>query len=256
MIKIKNTFLLSVFLSGVLSSSLMADENENMVNSIMKLRSDVEALHTQIDDNKDSYKSQMKSLTMQKADNEAQINRQERSLKQLTLELQKTKQKILEVSNKNEDLKPMLFKALDKLESTIKVGIPFKINDRVADLTKIRRQLKNDVITPEKALSLVWASHDDLLRLTKENGLFKQQIMVEGKEKLSQIAKLGSVMLYFATPDNIFGYVIKNDSGYSYKVEKNEKKIKQIVTLFDALKKQIRTGYFTLPNALIAMESK
>ena len=52
-----------------------------MIDSIMELRSDVESLYTQIDDNKDAYKSQMKSYALQISDNEAQINRQVTSLK-------------------------------------------------------------------------------------------------------------------------------------------------------------------------------
>ena len=257
MITNPNKFLLSTLLTATFASgTIFANESDNLVKSIMKLRGEVEALYTQIDDNKDMHKSQMKSYTMQIADGEAQINRQETALKLVESNLVKVKEKISKVSNKNEDIKPLLFTALDNLESTIKAGIPFKIKERTAEIQKIRTQLKDGVITPEKALLHVWSSHDDAIRLTKENGLFKQQILVNGKEKLCQIAKLGSVAMYFATPDESVGYVVKTDSGYEYKVTHDESEKKSIVALFDALQKQIRTGYFTLPFALIAMEKK
>lgn len=233
-------------------SSLEASSDENLVKSIMKLRADVEALYTKIDDNKEMYKSQMKSYAMQTADGEAQINRKETSIKQLESETDKLKEKIAKANNKNEDIKPILLTAIESLESDIKAGIPFKITERVGDLQKIKEQITGDVITPEKGLSLVWAAYDDALRLTKENGLFKQNIMIDGKEKLCQIAKLGSIMMYFATPDDNVGYAVKTAKGYSFQIEHDKEQKKKIVALFDALQKQIRTGYFSLPNALIA----
>ncbi len=236
------------------SLSLEANSDENLVNSIMKLRGEVEALYSKIDDNKEMYKSQMKSFAMQKADAAAQISRKETSIKQLQSQKAKLKEKIAKLSHKNEDIKPLLLQAIENLKKEIQEGIPFKVDARIKDIEKIKEQLHSESITPEKALAMTWASYDDAIRLTKENGLFKQKIIINGKEKLCQIAKLGSIMMFFATPDDNVGYAVKSDKGYSYKVIQNKEEKKEIVALFDALQKQIRTGYFTLPNALIMME--
>jgi len=155
-----------------------------------------------------------------------------------------------------QSLKPMVVDALKKLQATIEAGIPFKIQERVADIQKIIKDLDSGVITAEKSLALAWASHDDAIRVTKENGIFKQKIIIDGKEKLAKVAKLGSVMMYFSTSDNQVGYVRKNIDGYVYKVATSSDEQKQIASLFDAFQKQIRTGYFSLPNALITMEVK
>ncbi|HHB94604.1 MAG TPA: DUF3450 family protein [Campylobacterales bacterium] len=249
--------LRSIVVSGLLgSTSLYANSNDNIVKSIMKLRAEVEALYTKIDDNKDAYKSEMKSLTMQSTDNEAQINRQETALKLSNAELEKVRKKIAELSSKNESIKPMLLDALNSLEKIIKNGIPFKTTERLSDINKIRTQLDKGDITEEKALSMIWASYDDTIRLTKEIGLFKQEIVVDGETKLAKIAKLGSIMMYFAIPDDKVGYVVKNDNNqYSYKTVTQKEEVEKIVNLFDSLKKQIRTGYFSLPNALILSEA-
>ncbi|MCH9740052.1 MAG: hypothetical protein K0U38_04315, partial [Epsilonproteobacteria bacterium] len=69
--------VLSTVVCGMIGTSSLYAENTNIVNSIMKLRADVESLYTKIDDNKESYKAEMKSYNMQSTDNEAQINRQE-----------------------------------------------------------------------------------------------------------------------------------------------------------------------------------
>lgn len=247
-----NKALLSVIACGVLfSSNLYAQNDENMVKSIMTLRGDVESLYTKIDENKDYYRSQMKSLSMQSTDNEAQINRQETSLKLTEQNIDKVETQLKEIGSKGQDIKPMIYDALLTLSSQIKAGIPFKVEDRLAALTKIKMDLKNGDITQEKALALTWASYDDALRLTKEIGLFKQEIIIDNEEKLAKIAKIGSVMMFFSTLDDQVGYVKQEGDVYQYVTVADEAQRTQIVNLFDALQKQIRTGYFTLPNALI-----
>ncbi len=252
MIKLYNKSILAAL--ALLSSSSLY--GENIVDSIMKLRTDVEGLYTKIDENKESYKSQMKSIAMQVADTEAQIGRKETTLKLTNLELEKTNTQLAKLGSSTQDFQPVLTDAITKLEALIKAGIPFKVQERLASLAKIKTDLKEGTITQEKALSLVWASYDDALRITKEIGLFKQNIELNGEPKMAQVAKLGSIALYFATPDEKVGYVVKEGNGYAYKLEEDGDKVQKIVALFDALQKQIRTGYFSIPNALVLSEVK
>jgi hypothetical protein len=238
-------------LIAITSTSLSAANNAEMIKSIMKLRADVEGLYTEIDANKDNYKAQMKSYAMQIADNEAQINRKETALKVADAESVKIEEQIVQKGASTNDLKPVLTLAIDNLEAIITSGIPFKKEERIADLEKIKADLKSGNITQEKALSLVWASYDDALRLTKEVGMFKQQIQIGEEVKLAKVAKIGTAMMFFMTPDEQVGYVKNSDGSYKYVLASDDKSKEQIQTLFDALQKQIRTGYFSLPNALI-----
>ena len=235
--------------TGVLAYGSSSAQN-NLVQSIMKLRGEVEALYSQIDQNKEIYKTQIKSLAMQKADNEAQINRQETALALLDTEIASLKEKLAKQKS-NDQFAQMVMQALDQLEATVRQDIPFKKEERLQDIAKIRDDLASKRITSEKALARTWASYDDLLRLTKEIGLFKQTIKLNGKAKQAQIAKIGTMMLFFKTPDEQYGYVAKKGSTYSYVPVMDEAKKHAIALLFDQLKKQIRTGYFTLPNALL-----
>ncbi|MBD3798059.1 MAG: DUF3450 family protein [Campylobacterales bacterium] len=241
---------LSIIASGTLLSPMLMAQDE-MIKSIMELRSDVESLYTQIDDNKEAYRAQMKSYALQISDNEAQINRQETSLKLTQQNIEKAEKKLEVMGSATVDLKPVVNDALAALEKEIKAGIPFKVEERVSALHQIKSDLDNNNITQEKALALTWASYDDALRLTKEIGQFKQEITLEGKPTMAKIAKIGSVMMFFATPDDRVGYVKQNGDKYSYVVASDSTEREEIVDLFDALQKQIRTGYFTLPNALL-----
>lgn len=250
--KIIHSLILS---ASLLSSSLYASTNKDLVNSIINLRGDVENLYTDIKENKQRYNSEMKSLSTQITDSQAQINRKTTSIKLANSELEKIKTKIQNTSSKNSDIKPLVLSALDLLETTITSGVPFMVEQRVASLHKIKSDLNEGLITNEKALALTWASYDDTIRVTKEIGLFKQQINFKGKNVLAKIAKIGSVAMFFSTPSNEVGYVTKANNSYDYKHITNPEDIKKIVALFDALQKQIRTGYFELPNALVLQGS-
>lgn len=248
--------LLSLAVMTSIASSSYAQNNEETVNAIMKLRAEVEALYTQIDENKEHYKAQMKSYAVQSADNKAQINRKTTDIKLANLELEKIKVKIASTLSESADLTPLIESGSETIKQSINEGIPFKVSERVAAVDEIAFKLEENLITQEKALQLLWASFDDNLRLTKEIGLFKQQVEVEGKSVMAKVGKIGSVMMFFQLPDERVGKVVKKSDGYHYQVVTDEEKAEQINMLFDALQKQIRTGYFTIPNALVLMENK
>ena len=230
-------------------ASGLADDAE-MIQSIMALRADVEALYTRLDENKENYKAQMKSLALQIADSEAQINRVNTSMQLADLDLQKIQIQIANTATENVELRPLLKYAFDILEANIREGLPFKTPERITALEKIKSDLKENLITEERALAMLWASYEDNIRLTSEIGLFKQNIKLDGQTILATVAKIGSVMLFFSTPDKTVGYVSKYGDGYTYKTVQDKEQKKMILALFDGLQKQIRTGYFTLPNAL------
>ena len=62
--------------------------------------------------------------------------------------------------------------------------------------------------------------------------------------------------MYFKLPDDTVGYVTKDAKGWFYKEAVSKKEQEQILSLFDSFKKQIRSGYFTLPNAIVMTETK
>lgn len=247
----RKMFTAFLCLAALLSPVPALAEDEEMVKTIMDLRADVEALYTQIDENKEDYKAQMKSLSLQISDAEAQINRIETSIKLKEQELQNLRKKIAGKSTNNIDLKPVLNEAFAILEKRIREGLPFQVPQRLASLEKIRSDLRSGTITDERALALLWSNYEDNIRMTSEIGLFKQKINIEGEKVLAQVAKVGTVMLFFSTPDDRVGYVTGDGPGYTYKTVNDEEKRESIVAFFDALNKQIRTGYFTIPNALV-----
>jgi hypothetical protein len=239
----------------IAGSSLMAN-SDNMAESLMKLRAEVEQLDSSIADEKDTFKGSMKSFRLQKNDLEALIAKEDLRMKQLTAEMGKVKKEVQEAGKNSVGLKPLVLEALARLQARIQTQIPFKTSDRIDDVSRITEQLKKDEITAQKALALTWNSYGDAIRMSKENGIFKQTIELNGQDRLADVARIGTMMMFFMTPNDEVGYVVKDQQGWQYKQAINKEEMDQINTLFDAFKKQIRTGYFTLPNALVVTEAK
>ncbi len=247
---------IGIALSALLSLSTLHASADNMAESLMKLRLDVEMLDSKIRENKESYKASIHSLMRQKDDLESVVAREDLKIKQLQQELAKVAKKIKASSKNSQGLKPLLIDALDLLALNVKDGLPFKTQDRLHDIQKIKDQITNDLVSPQKGLALTWNTYADAIRMTKENGIFKQTILLDGKERLVEVARIGTMMMFFKTPDNKVGYLSQDSTGYTYKTVLDADGQKQILALFDAFKKQIRSGYFTLPNALVSMETK
>ena len=247
---------ISVGLALMLSFSALSANSEDLATSLMKLRADVEKLDSAVVEEKENYRSSIKSLLRQKDDLKSVLSREDMKIRQLEQDLQKVQKNIQEASKNSKGLKPIIIEALDSLIVTINASLPFKTQERVQDVLKIKEQVETDLITPQKGLTLAWNSTMDALRMTKENGIFKQTIVVDGEERLAEIARVGTVMMFFKTPDESVGYVVKEASGYSYKKITQKEEQEQVLALFDAFKKQIRSGFFKLPNAIVSSEVK
>lgn len=222
----------------------------------MTLRAEVEKLNTQITDERDETKAQMRSLVLEKNELDATIGREDLKIKQLEQEIAKVKKAIAAASKNSEGVKPVVIEAVTNLKARIEKEIPFKTAERLADVARIESQMNEGLITPQKALAQVWNSYADEIRMTKENGLFKQTIKLDAKDRLAEVARLGTVMMYFKTPDDRVGYVAQDANGWYYKEVVSKESKDQILALFDAMHKQIRTGYFTLPDAIAKSEVK
>lgn len=243
---IKRVSFLATLVTLLNSNFLFANNNEAMVKSLMKLRAEVELFHTRMEDEKDSYKTTMKSLSLQKNDLDAQLNRKITHFKEVEQNVKKIQALIIKRSSEDKTLKPLILSSIELLQSHIKGQIAFKTDERIKDIQMLKDQVLASLITPQKALTRLWSAYEDALRLTKENGLFKQTILLDGEHVLAEVAKIGMMMVYFKTPDEKVGY-LKGDK-YIELVGSSSKA--NVLALFDAIKKQIRTGFFTLPNAL------
>ena len=235
----------------LLSASVaMGSSIENLAKSLARIRGEVETLQTQLDTEKEKHGSRMSALTSQLADLSVEERRQKLSIEKLQNSIEKLGVTAQQAEQSGESLKPVLLTALGEYKHHIQNGFPFKMEDRIKAINDLENNVSNQQIDPNKAVNQAWSLIEDEIRLSKENGVYQQTIPLNGEKVLVDIAKLGTVFLFFQTRDNQSGMAKRTADGWKYETVDNTADMERIRNLFDSLKKQIRQGYFELPNPL------
>ncbi len=229
----------------------MGNSLDNLAKALAKIRGEVEELQTQLDTEKEKHGINMSSLASQLADLSVEERRQKMSIEKLEHSTEKIIEDSKQAEQSGEMLKPVLFEILGDFKQHVLAGFPFRVEDRVKAIEDLENNIKNQLVDPNRAVNQTWALIEDEIRLTRENGIYQQTILLDGERVLVDIAKLGSVFLFFQTRDNRTGMARRvNDSEWRFEITDATSDIERIAKLFDALKKQIRQGYFELPNPM------
>lgn len=223
-----------------------------LAKRLAALRSDVEELSSQVENKKADIDARLRSVRSQKADLEMQIQREETRLKQLRQAVEKHRERIEAQKKTQKDLQPAVVAAIGDVRQTVAKSLPFKREQRLAELDKLDEQLDEGLVSPQKATSRLWQFVEDELRLARENGLYRQIVEVDGEEVLADVARVGMVAIYFKTEDGRVGMAKQTDEGWQWQKLDGEEDHKRVNNLFDAFKKNIRVGFFEVPNPLPA----
>jgi uncharacterized phage infection (PIP) family protein YhgE len=223
---------------------------QQLAERIAEKRAKVERLSNQIEQEKNQYNEELRSLQAQIGDVEVQINRQQTRLAEIRSDIQEVRQEMQASQTSLEDIKPLVARTLEGLKSYIRNGLPFQVSERISEVETLERLLNEGNLDTQTILTRVWNMIESEFRMTTESGIFRQTITVDGEEQLAEVARLGTVLLYFKTFDDRYGYAVPADGGdgWSYRLAHNRTERQQIVTLFDSLRKNLRQGFFTVPN--------
>jgi outer membrane murein-binding lipoprotein Lpp len=246
---------LCVCSSGV---SWAANDITRLAEQLTTLRAEVEELAEELENQKIDTRGKLSSISSQRSDLEMQVQREELRVKQLRQARQKRMEEVQVGDDARAQLTPTVLASIANVRESVSRGLPFKVEDRVAELNKLEAQIQDQIISPEQGASRLWQFVEDELRLTRENGMYRQMIILEGEEVLADVVRLGMVALYFKTNDARYGYVERAGSGWAYVAVTDEEGTEQLELLFDTFKVNIRVGYFELQNGLIrqSKESK
>ncbi len=221
-----------------------------LAKRLAELRSEVETLSSEVENKKADIDAKLQSVRSQKADLEMQIQREEVRLEQLRQAVQKHKDRIEAQNKTRADLVPAAKAAIGEVRETVVSSLPFKRSARLNELDKLEEQLDDKIISPQKATARLWQFVEDELRLARENGLYRQIVEVDGDEVLADVARVGMIAIYFKTEDGRVGMAKQTDEGWQWRTISGEEDTKRVRNLFESFKKNIRVGYFEIPNAL------
>ncbi|MGF1508295.1 MAG: DUF3450 family protein [Myxococcota bacterium] len=231
---------------GALARAQGDDNLEKLAERLIDMRGEVESLHDDLESQQQAHKSRMSSLAQRTATLEAEIQAKQLQLKKLNKALEEQREKTKAQNEAAAAITPVVKDVAEMITSYVNGGIPFQLSDRVNGAQKIVKDLEANDITAPRALNRLWTLTEDEFRIVKENGLFRQEISVEGDEQLSDVLRLGSMILYFRTSDGKFGYAQPAGDDWSYVVVSGAP-AEQIENLFQNFEKQVRTGYYTIP---------
>ena len=226
------------------------DDFGSLADRLVEMRGEVDALQSELNIEREEHKNRMAFLTAQLADLEASRDREALRVRQLDESLEELKTQVAAAGDTSETLAPVLLGHIALLRRDIGSGFPFKVRERQAALDEISNQLESGVINAQRAANRLWAFIEDEIRISRENAIYTQSILLEGENVLVDVAKLGSTMMYFRTREKQYGRAVAAQTGWRFELLDSPEDQKAVALLFDSLRKQIRQGYFELPNAL------
>lgn len=226
------------------------EDPDTLTERLIALRGQVDELQSELDLRREEHKNRMAYLTAQLADLEASRDREDLRVSQLQEDLEAMRAEVAEAGVSSETLTPFLRNQISALREHVRGGFPFKVVERLAELDELETQLDNGVVTAQRGVNRLWAFIEDEFRISRENAIYSQSIELGGENVLVDVAKLGSVMMYFRTRDLEYGRAVATPNGWRFERLESAKDRDRVARLFDSLRKQIRQGYFELPEAL------
>lgn len=224
------------------------DAATNLASRLAAKRSEVESLSNTLELTKTEYNEKLRSLATQRADIETQINREELRLAQIQQDLGDYRSRIQANRSAMDAIEPLVAQVLAQTKAYIQRGLPFKVQERMAEVETLERLLAEESLETEKVLARLWNLLESEFRLTTESGLYQQTIVLDQQPQLAEVARLGMTLLYFKTFDDEYGYALPTDAGWRYQRTTDRDEERQIAQLFDSIRKNLREGFFTLPN--------
>ena len=248
-VRLLKTFMAIAFVAC--SGTAMAqDATEALANRLIQMRGQVDELQSELNLKREEHKNRMAYLTAQLTEMEANRDREALRIQQLEQELEQMREQVAAAGETSETLAPIILENLYALREQVQGGFPFKVGERLAALDEVEAQLNSGVITAHRAFNRLWAFVEDEIRITRENAIYSQSIKLDGENVLVDVAKLGNAMMYFRTRNLEYGRSVETPGGWRFEKFETATDQEMVARLFDSLRKQIRQGYFQLPNAL------
>lgn len=236
--------------AAAFTARAFADDVTDLGRRLAQLRGEVETLSTSLSRDETETRDQMRSFARQKAELEAELKREQMRLQRIQQEMSQRKTLIAERKTDSEKLQPVFDAAVHSLRNHVQTELPFRAPERSAEIEKIVDQHRSGLLTTERALARLWSFLEDEVRLTRESAMHRQTLTVDGSEQLVDVVRVGMVMLFFKTGDGRVGHMVREGSSWTARTLHDTEDRKRVLHLFDSFKKQIRTGFFEIPNAL------
>jgi hypothetical protein len=242
--------ILTLLYAVLFTSTVLAKDYLDLSKKLASLRTQVERLNENVQEVRRNYSSELRSYSMQRAELEATIRKEEIKKKQLLEKVTRLKGQLGEDDKGHKELLPMVNMYVDKLTAYVETSIPYKKEERILNLSNLRKELDKGEVKSYKALARLWSAFEDEQRLTRENQITKERIEVDGKKYLAEVLKLGSLSLYFRLDNGKFGKAVKSGDEWKFTYFNDDSQSLAAGKLFEGIRKQIKIAEYTVPSAI------
>jgi hypothetical protein len=246
----RNLFAVALVATAfAVSASVSSADDDTRAARLATLRSENAGLQEQLAEQRESLSVELRALQAQRVDLEVQVRREEVQVAELLRELEALRSEAGEDDSVEEALRPVIVRVVAQLDTSVRSGLPYRVEDRLAALRELEVGLEAREIRPSKALGRLWAFVEDELRLTRENVVDRQVVPLTSGDTLAEVARLGMTTMFFRTTDGRTGFVAAARDGWRWELVDDADGKRRIEGLFDSISKGIRVGWFEIPWA-------
>lgn len=223
---------------------------EEQAQRLAELRQEVERLSDEIEMSKEDLRGRLRALDGQRAEVEAQIRREELRMRAVADEASRQADALEQDQGSAESLLPAVRETIAGLRTQIAASLPYRTDERLEALDTLEARIEDGTIRPQQAANQLWQTIEDELRLARENSIDRQVIDIDGEQVLCEVARVGMMAAYYRSDDGRIGHAVKQGSEWTWVAYTDPERQQQVALLIDALQKNVRTGWFTLPDVV------
>jgi len=236
--------LLSLVCFFILSLSIHSFASlEEMALELSSLRQKIASLETDIKSKKMSLDSEIKMLSMERAEVEAQKRNILKNNQVIKKEIGALQKQMPEAQFKDVSL---VLESLEALEKRVKNSLPFKKQERLKSISDLKSKLEDSGLNSQTLSSWIRIIQEEDA-MSSDISLVKKTISLGSQKLYSDVLKLGMSLMYFKTGDGRFGaYVYKNGDWQPELIVRKEQ-VQSLRSVFAAVKKNMSQAHVKLP---------
>jgi arsenate reductase-like glutaredoxin family protein len=199
-------FLLSAFTQDAAMAG-PAEEIEKPVKKSINIRQKTQKKEDQWADKKAKLVTEYKNLCQENENLIIENGNLEKEFKTCQKDIASFKAKIAAIEVISNELEPYLAEVLERLEKSVRTGLPFLMSERKTRLQKLRKFIEN----PDASSAELFRRIMEAVLVEAEYGntveVYSEKININEKQITVSVFRLGRVSLFFKTPDNrLTGY--------------------------------------------------
>jgi arsenate reductase-like glutaredoxin family protein len=199
-------FLLSAFAQEAAMAG-PAEEIEKPVKKSINIRQKTQKKEDQWADKKAKLVTEYKNLCQENENLIIENRNLKKEFKTCQKDIASFKAKIAAIEVISNELEPYLAEVLERLEKSVRTGLPFLMSERKTRLQKLRKFIEK----PDTSSAELFRRIMEAVLVEAEYGntveVYREKINLNEKQITVSVFRLGRISLFFKTPDNrLTGY--------------------------------------------------